>query len=112
MPVVHKHGYGTSSYIVRYSRNDTIRWSKRWPGSSVRGAGFVEFGRNGDLIDKSAPSSMDGTDWAAFIADLQVCANASHAKERGWSFDNDNAFAKRHKSAMRRANRNGASFDV
>ncbi len=106
MPVVSKHKYDEQGYAVRFSRADAIRWSKRWPCSTVRGAGSVEFDDVGNLVGLTGSAEKgDGHDWVAFVLDLQACANARHAEQRAWTFDKDNVFAKRHATAIRRAGR-------
>lgn len=103
-----------SSIRVSYSAADASSFQSQWPGSTVRGSGWFEFSKSGDLVDVGgSASSGDGDDWAAFAADLQKYGTGALAKKstrkgkktnRGtWDLESRAGSLRKEQTAARRA---------
>jgi hypothetical protein len=70
------HDDGRGGYTVSYDEQDTERFARRWPGSTVRGSGKFELASNGDLVgwdgDPAREGYGDGEDWLAFSHECQM----------------------------------------
>jgi hypothetical protein len=68
------HDDGRGGYTVSYDEQDTERFARRWPGSTVRGSGKFELASNGDLVGWDGDSAGEGygEDWLAFSHDCQM----------------------------------------
>ncbi len=63
-----------STFVVRFSADDTSRFASRWPGSTVQGDGWYEFNASDGALVGAGGAAVDGDgpDWLVFSEDCRA----------------------------------------